>query len=306
MYSGIYTLQKVARSLNATIVNFPIAFGGAPLDKNWTNDLHKHDTMEMVLVTGGHGIHIQGAYRAPVRKGDVLLVYPGLLHGYEDAETMSRFNILYDPSKLPIPVLDGVRIPLFTRFFPQDLTAAGQHATATPILRLDNSEDLERVIADAKLLLEELTGKRPGNMMASVVRLMSVILLALRLGQPLVPDEREHRNFPMGRILEHLNKNFTHAVSVQDLARMSNYSIGAFQRKFKALTGYSVGEYILRKRIDLGKAQLRGCPERSIGDVGFECGFLDANYFSRKFRQITGMTPREYRTSDMPDTQFVE
>ena len=29
----IYTLQKIAQNLKATIVNFPITFGGVPLDK---------------------------------------------------------------------------------------------------------------------------------------------------------------------------------------------------------------------------------------------------------------------------------
>ena len=36
-------------------------------------------------------------------------------------------------------------------------------------------------------------------------------------------------------------------------------------------------------------------PDLSIGEVGFECGYIDSVYFCRKFRPITKMTPQGWR-----------
>ena len=35
--------------------------------------------------------------------------------------------------------------------------------------------------------------------------------------------------------------------------------------------------------------------DKSITAIAFECGFWDSNYFSRRFHQQLGMTPRDFR-----------
>ena len=87
---------------------------------------------------------------------------------------------------------------------------------------------------------------------------------------------------------------------------MSIYSRSTFQHKFKELTGYGVGEYVLRKRIALAQELLKREPDRPIGEVGFDCGFLDSNYFCRKFRKVTGMSPRTFRKAKGTVEQYVE
>ena len=115
----------------------------------------------------------------------------------------------------------------------------------------------------------------------------------------------ERRTFPLGKILEYLNKNFTRDISLDDLARMSIYSLGAFQRMFKNLTPYSVTEYVLRKRIALARTLLRKEPDKPVAEIGFLCGFIDGNYFSRRFKKITGKTPRDYRRAKESPEEYV-
>ena len=301
MYTGFYTFKLFARDIKATIKEFPISFWETPAGHHGVKEFHEHEFLEMVLITAGTAVHIVDGHRATVREGDVLLIYPHARHGYDECGTMGLIDIMYDHTKLPLPILDGERIPFFRRFFPKNLDHIEFPNSPEPILHFDSREDLERVADDARMLGRELTTRQPGNMATSVVLLMSIILKALRLSTSLVEDNREKRVFPFGEILEYLNKNFTRRVSVAELARMSIYSQSAFQRKFKNYTGYSVTEFLLRKRITLAQKLLGEETERSIGEIGYECGFLDANYFSRSFRKITGLTPKEYRASkDMP------
>lgn len=63
---------------------------------------------------------------------------------------------------------------------------------------------------------------------------------------------------------------------------------------FKQKTGYSVKQYILRRRI--GEAQIRLINSQdSVQVISESVGFEDASYFSRIFSKYIGLTPTEYR-----------
>lgn len=63
---------------------------------------------------------------------------------------------------------------------------------------------------------------------------------------------------------------------------------------FKKEKGMSVGEYHTRIRVQRACGMLRGTSMR-ISEVSEEVGYPDPLYFSRVFRQIMGMGPREWR-----------
>ncbi len=302
----IFTLHKFARMLNATIQNFPITFREAIQGRHPVNELHEHEFVELVVVTAGTAVHNLDGRRHLVREGDILLIYPHSRHCYDECGTMGLINIMYDPAKLPMPVLDGERIPLFRRFFPQDINFMDFRSGPEPLLHIASREDLEQVIREAYLLRDELISRQPGNMFGSVICLLALIQRILRLGVPMVEDTKERRVLPLTDILEYVNENYTRDITVTDLAQRSHYSRGTFHAKFKKLTGYSVTNYLLRKRIALAQKLLREEPDCPIGEVAFKSGFLCANYFSRVFHKITGMAPREFRVAKSAPTQFVE
>ncbi|MBP1582997.1 MAG: helix-turn-helix domain-containing protein [Victivallales bacterium] len=253
--------------------------------------------MELAIATGGSCVHIIGTRKVLVQEGDVLLIHPGVRHGFEDCQDFSVVNIMYAPDQLPFPVLDGIRLPLFRYFFPKEGSVEKLECSPDPVAHFASREDLDYVVAESRKLKQELTSKLPGNILLSIIRLMNIIVSTLRTGQLLLEDKTEKRVFPMGKILDFLNRNITQDIPLDELARMAHFSRCAFQYKFKNLTGYCVSEYVLRTRIALAQSLLLKDPLRSVGEIGFECGYLDSNDVSRKFRQICKMSPSEYRRS---------
>lgn len=63
---------------------------------------------------------------------------------------------------------------------------------------------------------------------------------------------------------------------------------------FKKNTQMCAKEYITRTRINKAEHLLTTTDDK-ISEVALNSGFSDPNYFSRMFRKIRGMTPREYR-----------
>ncbi len=95
-------------------------------------------------------------------------------------------------------------------------------------------------------------------------------------------------------IIEYIDRNFNEELNVNILAKQFYMSPSYFSHLFKKRVNKTVIEYINEIRISHAKSFL-GREDMSIGEIASLVGFADINYFSRKFKAITGMTPSEYR-----------
>ena len=70
-------------------------------------------------------------------------------------------------------------------------------------------------------------------------------------------------------------------------------------RRFKNITGFTIMEYILKTRLAAAKNMLK-TESISITEISEKCGFSSVSYFSRVFKEHTGITAiayrKEYRT----------
>ena len=87
---------------------------------------------------------------------------------------------------------------------------------------------------------------------------------------------------------------FANNATLTALAATAGISRAQLARAFRTHAGCSVGEYVRNKRIARARALLVRS-ERSIGEVGLECGFADQSHFTRAFQKVTGSTPGRYR-----------
>lgn len=82
-------------------------------------------------------------------------------------------------------------------------------------------------------------------------------------------------------------------VTIAELATRARLSPSRFMARFKSEAGMSAGEYILRRRIETGRALL--AQGRSVLDAALESGFCSSQYFATQFKRVTRQTPSEYR-----------
>ncbi len=79
-----------------------------------------------------------------------------------------------------------------------------------------------------------------------------------------------------------------------ELAAMVHISPGHLGRVFKKETGMSISSYITKKRIAVAK-QLLTKTSLSITRISERVGISYSSYFTKVFREQTGLTPQEYR-----------
>ncbi|MBQ8253987.1 MAG: helix-turn-helix transcriptional regulator [Clostridia bacterium] len=98
----------------------------------------------------------------------------------------------------------------------------------------------------------------------------------------------------MNDAIRYIEQNCFENVSTKHLSKISHLSEGYFCHLFKAVTGHSAKEYVLMKRIDKA-VDLLLSTDMTVLEIAMQCGFSDANYFSRIFKKYKGRTPSSYR-----------
>ena len=109
-----------------------------------------------------------------------------------------------------------------------------------------------------------------------------------------LPHEN-HRD-KISRSTDYILAHLSEPLSLDILAKEAGMSRSYYCTIFKTLNGISVWDYISNQRIDLAQWKLENT-DSSVLEISESCGYNSIANFNRSFRQHTGMTPTEYRSS---------
>ncbi|MET3699811.1 two-component system response regulator YesN [Bacillus oleivorans] len=93
-------------------------------------------------------------------------------------------------------------------------------------------------------------------------------------------------------IIEHSHED----ISLEQLAKKVNLSPIYISKIFKEKLGINYIDFLTECRIDQAK-KLLADPEKSIKEITFEVGYHEPNYFSKVFKKVCNLTPKEYRNT---------
>ena len=97
-----------------------------------------------------------------------------------------------------------------------------------------------------------------------------------------------------GSILRYIKAHYAENIRLSDIAGELNLSENYISRIFREETGYSIGDYRISCCIAKA-AHLLEDPRYKVFEVADLVGISDQRYFSKLFRQKTGMTPASWR-----------
>ncbi|WP_374706310.1 helix-turn-helix domain-containing protein [Paenibacillus sp. J22TS3] len=99
-------------------------------------------------------------------------------------------------------------------------------------------------------------------------------------------------------IEDHLKDHF----SLDELSNYMGYSPYYCSFKFHQVTGISIRRYILLRRLYLSIEDLE--QDRKIIDIAFEYDYSSQEAYSRAFKAVFGINPREYQLNRLPVQSF--
>lgn len=99
----------------------------------------------------------------------------------------------------------------------------------------------------------------------------------------------------------HIESDLTGDLSLNTVAQKNNISPGYLSGLFKKETGQTFTVYVNGRRIAMAKHLLK-TTHLQIQTIAQHCGILDLHYFCRLFKNVTGKTPTEYRSTHIVDS----
>ena len=99
------------------------------------------------------------------------------------------------------------------------------------------------------------------------------------------------------RVMDYIKSNYGSKITLEDIASSVHLSASHLSGLFRKETGQTISAYLNYVRIEKSK-QLLKTSEIPIAQIGALCGFEDQSYFTRVFKQQTGLSPKKYRNNE--------
>ncbi len=106
------------------------------------------------------------------------------------------------------------------------------------------------------------------------------------------------RDFYIREALSFIEQNFQNDISVEDIARFCGLNRSYFGKIFKDTVGRSPQDFLMNYRM-VKATELLKMTQLSIGDISNAVGYSNQLHFSRAFKNIYGISPRDWRKTHM-------
>lgn len=106
--------------------------------------------------------------------------------------------------------------------------------------------------------------------------------------------QKDHGDDEIKKAQEYIEQQYAEKLTVDQIAAKFAIVRRTFERRFKKATCNTVVEYIQRVRIEAAKKELEA-GRKTVNEVMYDVGYTDSDAFRNVFKEISGMSPIEYR-----------
>ena len=221
---------------------------------------HKHEDYEIIVYINGKGFFYADNKSIAVGPGQIIIVPPKTTH------YSSKSDVDFERIYLSGP---------FHQFF----------SLTSPTVVFDNSRN------DGLTLAKMIYTNRfsAPEYVTSLINAFSHFLLQ--------NIKMENDIFlAVKNIVEEISDNFYNCnIDLNAILKKSGYSEDYIRAQFKKITAKTPVEFLTKTRIDHACYLIDQYKDLySLSEIAEKCGYSDYVYFSRKFKQTIGISPREY------------
>ncbi|WP_438350279.1 AraC family transcriptional regulator [Paenibacillus sp. FA6] len=101
------------------------------------------------------------------------------------------------------------------------------------------------------------------------------------------------------KLLSYIHEHYAESLDRSTIAHLTGFNPRYFSEWFRIQTGWTFTKYVTRIRVNEAK-QLLLSSGGTLDEIANKVGYSDGLYLSRKFKQICGMTPSEFRSRPKP------
>jgi AraC-like DNA-binding protein len=226
------------------------------------------------LVDGAGTYEDANGYRQDVKAGDALLLFPKLGHYYGPGPGQHWTEIYL--------VFDG---PVFKLW--------EQVGLLNPRQPVCHAEPIDYWLARIEAILGSSRQAGTGLSLVEVCRLQQV--LAELLTDGMMSDSPSADRRWASQMCALLASDMDQTLDLRELAAKHHTTYHSFRKRFTRLVGMPPVRYRSLRLMDRA-CELMQSGEFTSKQIADQLGFVDEAHFSRRFKQLTGVSPRQFRT----------
>ena len=248
--------------------------------------------LELAYVACGTAYQITKNSRIKITKGNFLIVDYGISHGYEIAsgETLELINISFDCRAIGISP-NKKSLTSFAKKYSLASVLTDESPREDLVFVDDNGNIKEKFLA----ICEEYQKRQPGYYGIIKGILLEIVITGLR--QYFCPHMESPSFSPaVEQLLNYLSSHYMENKSLSELSKEMHFSLPYISKKFKDEVGKTYTECLHERRINESCRMLFDSDE-SIETIAEYIGYSDSKKYRKKFKEIIGVPPREYKKS---------
>jgi AraC family transcriptional regulator len=109
-------------------------------------------------------------------------------------------------------------------------------------------------------------------------------------------DKTAHKFMPQWarRLEDLLDEKWNEPITLEELSAILETHPVTISKNFRRYFSCTLGEYLRKLKISKSLALIKNS-EMSLTEIAFHCGFADQSHFTRNFKEMTGLLPKDFR-----------
>ena len=255
---------------------------------------HWHEELEAVIVSEGSCIVAFGNQKYEIHAGDGFFINSEILHGcWDHNQSSCRFHSMVFHPNLVGGNLESVFYQNYIFPLIKDLSLEG--------IYLKSEVPWQKEALD---LLEQTWNScvhTPFGYEVKVRNYLSDFMLLIQQNTSnsvASPNTRSLHNRQRIKImLQYIHSHYSDPINIGLIARSASISESECLRCFRKTIDMTPIQYVRQYRIEQA-AKLLTTTEYSVSTIAEQCGFSDLSYFTKTYRELTGLPPLQYRMKE--------
>jgi len=109
-------------------------------------------------------------------------------------------------------------------------------------------------------------------------------------------QKQNHRTKIIGEVIKYIEENFSNNISLKEASEKVYLNINYLSEIFKAERGENFTEYLKKFRVKKA-IEFLSRMDLKIYQISEMVGYSDPKYFSQVFKEITGVSPKDYKVN---------
>lgn len=270
-----------------------VTFYSYVFEKNYVSISESHDFWELIYVTEGKVVLKVDDETLELQENEMYFYKPCEEHAvHGDGESRAKVTIIsFECMSEVMRFFEKLKVTVGKSEYEivQRIKAEFRRSFYMPVFDIPSAAIVRR--ENGTIGADQLIRNHVEELLISIIRKNAVDDAADGTN---ASEEEENKNIT-DAVCNYLSQNLNRKVTIEELCQVFNFGKTYISTAFKMDTGFTIIDYFNHMKCEYAKGLIAE-NQLTLTQISETLGFSSLYYFSRIFKQMTGMSPAQYKS----------